>query len=135
MHFDYLIIARGQEVLHTEAILALPKSKLQYHILTYLYPHYIPGNQENTHVQYESLESTVQLFNVGSYSQWLGQRLVLLTLMVCTEKPELATETGNYKLDRVMIAECEYSLQTLVHIFLSEILHMQVNHNLQKIST
>ena len=84
-------------------------------------------------IQYESLESTAQLFNVGSCSHWLGRRLVLLTLMVCTAKPELATETGNYKLDRVMIAECDHPLQTLVYVFLSEILHMQVNHNLQEI--
>ena len=78
-------------------------------------------------IQYESLESTAQLFNVDSCGHWLGRRLVLLTLMVCTVKPELATETGNYKLDRVMIAECDRPLLTLAHIFLRYC--MQVNHN------
>ena len=96
-------------------------------------PLYIPGNQENTCAYNESLRSIAQLFNVGSCGHWLGWRLVLLTLMVCTAKPELASETGNYKLDRVMIAECDHPLHTLEHIFLSKILHMQVNHNLQEI--
>ena len=68
----------------------------------------------------------MQLLYAGSCGYWLEQ---WFTLIVCTEKPELTTDTGNRKLDRVMIEECNHPLQTLVHIFLREIFHIQVSHN------
>ena len=121
-NFDYVMIARMQPKTthhrsHSGTVLALPQSKLSYHILDYYHPQHPWKPRKRMRIQYESPESTAQLLYAGSCGYWLEQRLVAVTLIVCTEKPELTTDTGNEKLDRVMIEECNHPLQTLVHIF------------------